>query len=61
MRSELPKRTCEITADFTTGEAATVISVQTSPPIMGAGLGDSSNKDCTCSNSTTSTSRPTES
>ena len=34
MLSELPKRTCEISADFTTGEAETVITVETSPPIM---------------------------
>jgi hypothetical protein len=34
VRSELPKRTCEISADFTTGEAETAITVETSPPIM---------------------------
>ena len=32
--SELPKRTCEITTDFTTGKAHTVITVESSPPIM---------------------------
>ena len=32
--SALPKRTCEINTDFTTGEAETVITVETSPPIM---------------------------
>ena len=32
--SELPKRTCEISTDSTTGEAQTVITVETSPPIM---------------------------
>lgn len=32
--SELPKRTCEINTDFTTGEAETVITVETSPPIV---------------------------
>ena len=32
--SELPKRSCEIYTDFTTGEADTVIRVETSPPIM---------------------------
>jgi hypothetical protein len=32
--SELPKRTCEISTDFTTGEAQTVITVESSPPIM---------------------------
>jgi hypothetical protein len=32
--SELPKRTCEISTDFTTGEAQTVITVENSPPIM---------------------------
>jgi hypothetical protein len=32
--SELPKRSCEICTDITTGEAQTVITVESSPPIM---------------------------
>lgn len=32
--SEVPKRTCEISTDCSTGEAQTVITVETSPPIM---------------------------
>jgi hypothetical protein len=32
--SELPKRSCEISTDFTTGEARTMITVEASPPIM---------------------------
>lgn len=32
--SDLPKRTCEISADFTTAKAETVITVETVPPIM---------------------------
>src|SRR5262245_21433068 len=32
--SELPKRTCEVTTDFATGEAQAVITVDASPPIM---------------------------
>jgi hypothetical protein len=32
--SGLPKRTCEISTDFTTGEAEAVITVESSPPIM---------------------------
>jgi hypothetical protein len=32
--AELPKRTCEISTDFTTGEAQTVITVESSLPIM---------------------------
>lgn len=32
--SKLPKRTCEINTDFTTGAAETIITVETSPPIM---------------------------
>jgi hypothetical protein len=31
--SELPKRTCDLTTDFATGAAETVITVETSPPI----------------------------
>ena len=54
------ERTCEKTADFTTVVAATVTTVQTSPPIVALAW-VTSNKDCTCSNSTTSTSLPTES
>ena len=32
--SDLPKRTCEISTDLTTGEAQTVITVENSPPIV---------------------------
>jgi hypothetical protein len=32
--SALPKRICEIFTDFTTGEAETVITVESAPPII---------------------------
>ena len=32
--AELPKRSCEICTDITTGEPQTVITVESSPPLM---------------------------